>query len=140
MILSAFRGGDAIRGPRATVSEEGGITETSRPSPGRERAFKLAKWLRLASATSWDEDKARSNLEKHGVSFEEASSVFLDPYFLATDDSSAPDRFIALGFSRLARLLFVVHLERGEKVRIISARRASRAERKSDEQRRNDPG
>jgi uncharacterized protein len=69
-----------------------------------------------------------------------ASSVFLDPYFLATDDPTAPDRFIALGFSRLARLLFVVHLERGEKVRIISARRASRAERKSYEQRRNDPG
>ena len=88
----------------------------------------------------WDDDKARSNLEKHGVSFEEASSVFLDPYFLATDDPTAPDRFIALGFSRLARLLFVVHLERGEKVRIISARRASRAERKSYEQRRNDPG
>jgi uncharacterized DUF497 family protein len=76
----------------------------------------------------------------HGVSFEEASSVFLDPYFLATDHPSAPERFIALGFSRLARLLFVVHLERGERVRIISARRASRAERKSYEQRRNDPG
>jgi uncharacterized protein len=88
----------------------------------------------------WDEDKAHSNLEKHGVSFEEASSVFLDPYFLATDDPTAPDRFIALGFSHLARLLFVVHLERGQKVRIISARRASRAERKSYEQRRNDPG
>ncbi|MET0793515.1 MAG: BrnT family toxin [Polyangiaceae bacterium] len=44
-----------------------------------------------------------------------------------------------MGFSRLARHLFVVHLERGEKVRIISARRASRAERKSYEQRRNDP-
>ena len=69
----------------------------------------------------WDEDKARSNLEKHGVSFEEASSVFLDPYFLATDDPTADDRFIALGFSRLARLLFVVHLERGEKVRIMRA-------------------
>ena len=53
--------------------------------------------------------------------FEEASSVFLDPHFLATDDPTAPDRFIALGFSGLARLLFVVHLERGEKVRIISA-------------------
>ncbi len=87
----------------------------------------------------WDEDKARSNLEKHGVSFEEASSVFLDPHFLATDDPTALDRFIALGFSRLARLLFVVHLERGEKVRIVSARRASRSERKTYEQRRNDP-
>ena len=58
-------------------------------------------------------------LEKHGVSFGEASSVFLDPYFRATDDPSANDRFIALGVSRLARLLFVVHLERGEKVRNI---------------------
>ncbi|MET0792190.1 MAG: BrnT family toxin [Polyangiaceae bacterium] len=86
----------------------------------------------------WEEDKARSNLEKHGVSFEEASSVFLDPYFLATDDPTASDRFIALGFSRLARLLFVVHLERGEKVRIISARRASRSERRTYEQRRDD--
>jgi uncharacterized DUF497 family protein len=94
----------------------------------------------LASATSSGTRTKPSNLEKHGVSFEEASSVFLDPYFLATDDPTAPDRFIALGFSRLARLLFVVHLERGEKVRIISARRASRAERKSYEQRRNDPG
>ena len=46
-----------------------------------------------------DEDKARSNLEKHGVSLEEASSVFLDSYFLATDDPTATDRFIALGFS-----------------------------------------
>jgi uncharacterized protein len=88
----------------------------------------------------WDEDRARSNLEKHGVSFEEASSVFLDPYFLATDDPTANDRFIALGFSRLARLLFVVHLERGEKVRLISARRASRSERRTYEQRRKDPG
>ena len=50
----------------------------------------------------WDEDKARSNLERHGVSFEEASSVFLDPDFLAIDDPTAPDRFIALGFSRPA--------------------------------------
>jgi uncharacterized DUF497 family protein len=48
----------------------------------------------------WDEDKARSNFEKHGVSFEEASSVFLDPDFLAIDDPTASDRFIALGFSR----------------------------------------
>ena len=88
----------------------------------------------------WDEDKARSNVQNHGVSFEEASSVFLDPYYLAIDDPTAPDRFIALGFSRLARLLFVVHLERGEKVRIISARRATRSERQTYERRRQDPG
>ena|ERR1041384_7973980 len=88
----------------------------------------------------WDEEKARSNVQNHGVSFEEASSVFLDPYYLAIDDPTAPDRFIALGFSRLARLLFVVHLERGEKVRIISARRATRSERQTYERRRQDPG
>jgi hypothetical protein len=59
------------------------------------------------------------------------AQCFLDSYFfLATDDPTAPDRFIALGFSRLARLHFVVHIERGEKVRIISVRRASRSERK----------
>lgn len=52
----------------------------------------------------------------------------------------APNRFIALGFSRLARLLFVVHLERGDKVRIISARRATRSERQTYERRRQDPG
>ena len=75
------------------------------------------------------------------MAYPKASSVFLDPNFLATDDDpTAPDRFIALGFSRLARLLFVVHLERGEKVRIISARRATRSERKTYEQRQDDPG
>ena len=87
----------------------------------------------------WDDEKAHSNLEKHGVSFEEASSVFLDPDFLVINDPTSPDRFIALGFSRLARLLFVVHLERGEKVRIISARKATRSERKTYEQRQNGP-
>jgi hypothetical protein len=49
----------------------------------------------------WDEDKARSSLEKHGVAFEEASSVFLDPHFLATDEPTATDRFIAVGFLRV---------------------------------------
>jgi uncharacterized protein len=88
----------------------------------------------------WDEDKARSNIATHGVSFEEAASVFLDPDYLVTDDPSGPDRYIALGFSRLARLLFVVHVERGSRVRIISARRATRSERQTYERRRHDPG
>jgi uncharacterized protein len=86
----------------------------------------------------WDADKARSNVQTHGVSFEEASSVFLDPHHLAIDDPTAPDRL--LPFSRLARLLFVVRLERGEKGRIISARRATRSERRTYERRRQDPG
>ncbi|MEO6601263.1 MAG: BrnT family toxin [Polyangiaceae bacterium] len=88
----------------------------------------------------WDEDKARSNVEKHGVTFEEATSVFLDPDYLATDDPSGPSRYIALGFSRLARILFVVHVERAQRVRIISARRATRSERQTYDGRRHNPG
>ena len=88
----------------------------------------------------WEEDKAESNIAKHGVTFEEATSVFLDPDYVVTADPTEPDRFIALGFSRLARLLFVVHIERGPKVRIISARRATRSERQTYDRRRHDPG
>ncbi|HEY2406930.1 MAG TPA: BrnT family toxin [Polyangiaceae bacterium] len=87
----------------------------------------------------WDDDKARSNIAKHGVSFEEAATVFLDPNFLAIDDPTASDRFVALGFSRQARLLFVVHIERGPRVRILSARHASRSERQTYERRELDP-
>jgi uncharacterized DUF497 family protein len=86
----------------------------------------------------WDEAKARSNREKHGVSFEEAVSVFLDLDYLLIQDRSHQDRFVALGFSSLARLLVVVHCERGERIRLISARRATRHERTTYEQRRND--
>jgi uncharacterized protein len=84
----------------------------------------------------WDPEKAQGNLEKHGVTFEEAASVFLDLDCMMVRDSMDPDRFVALGFSRLARLLFVVHIERAERVRIISARRATRHERMTYERRR----
>ena len=86
----------------------------------------------------WDEEKARSNLKKHGVGFEEACSVFLDLDYLLLPDPGHSERFIALGYSELVQLLFVVHVERGERIRIISARRATRRERSSyDERRRN---
>ncbi len=84
----------------------------------------------------WDEAKARPNLTKHGVSFEEAASVFLDIDYLLVPDRTHPDRFVALGYSTLARLLVVVHGERGERIRIISARRATRRERRGYEDRR----
>ncbi len=87
----------------------------------------------------WDEHKATHNERKHGVSFEEAASVFLDLDYLLVTDSTGPDRFVALGFSALARLLVVVHCERGERVRIISARRATTRERMRYEQRREQP-
>jgi len=85
----------------------------------------------------WDEHKAKSNLTKHGVSFEEASTVFSDPLSLTIPDpahSQVEDRFIILGQSHRQELLVVVHAERGDHIRVISARRASRRERKSYEE------
>lgn len=85
----------------------------------------------------WDERKAKANLARHGVSFEEASTVFGDPLSLTIPDpahSQAEDRSIVLGQSHQWKLLVVVHTERGDNIRIISARRASRRERKSYEE------
>jgi uncharacterized DUF497 family protein len=84
----------------------------------------------------WDADKAVANAAKHGVTFEEASTIFLDLDYLLVRDALAPERFVAIGMSGGARILFVVHCESGEKVRIISARRATRGERESYERRR----
>ena len=63
-------------------------------------------------------------------------TVFLDLDYLLIRGAVVPERFVAIGMSRPARVLFVVHCERGEKVRIISARRATRLERKAYERRR----
>ena len=85
----------------------------------------------------WDENKARTNLAKHGVSFEEAATVFGDSLSLTIADpalSQTEDRLIVLGHSHQRKLLVVVHTERGDSIRIISARRASRRERKSYEE------
>jgi uncharacterized DUF497 family protein len=77
----------------------------------------------------WDEDKAASNLAKHGVSFPEAATVFADPAAVYLDDGSDTDRTVVVGTSLRDRLLYVVHVERGQRDRIISARPATRAER-----------
>ena len=82
----------------------------------------------------WDEAKSRSNLKKHGVSFEEARSVFFDEYavqFFDEENSPEEDRFILLGMSSHSRVLVVCHCERaGDSViRIISARKATTIER-----------
>jgi uncharacterized DUF497 family protein len=85
----------------------------------------------------WDESTAKSNLAKHGVSFEQASTIFGDPFSLTIPDpshSQAEDRLITLGRSHRRILLVVVHTERGDNVRIISARHASRGERKCYEE------
>ena len=86
----------------------------------------------------WDEDKNKLNLKKHGVSFEEAQTVFFDPLTKVAPDpehSKLEDRFIAVGHSSLHRLLIVVHCfrEKNETIRIISARKLTTKERKDYE-------
>ena len=84
----------------------------------------------------WDDEKAAANLTKHGVSFEEASTVFADPCYILRADETDPDSFFAIGLSGLARLLTVVHLERGPRMRIVSARKATTLEAQIYERRR----
>ena len=81
----------------------------------------------------WDSAKATANLKKHGVSFEEARSVFYDEFavqFFDDTHSSDEERFLLLGMSTGARLLLVCHCEReaGNTIRIISARKATKRE------------
>lgn len=78
----------------------------------------------------WDSQKAESNLQKHGVRFEEAAEAFLDPFYQAGDASrQGEDRSFILGYSLFPRLLLAVYVERSERIRIISARVATRSER-----------
>ena len=84
----------------------------------------------------WDRLKAAANLRKHGVSFEEACTIFTDP-FTATgadpDHSTGEARWITFGVSVVGRLLAVAHCERDGAMRIIRARSATRSERRLDE-------
>ena len=85
----------------------------------------------------WNARKARINIRDHGVSFEEAITAFEDPFFViaADDDHSFEEkRFIILGKSNAERLLVVAYAERGEDTRLISAREATRKERKNYEE------
>jgi len=80
----------------------------------------------------WDDRKAGSNLRKHGVSFDEAVTVFGDAMaltFADTDHTDSEDRGRTYGVSNKGRLLVVVHTERSDNVRIISARKATRYEK-----------
>jgi uncharacterized DUF497 family protein len=85
----------------------------------------------------WDSEKAAENLERHRISFEEAATAFGDPLSITVGDpdhSEAEDRYVLLGMTFRGRLVVVVHTDRGENVRLISARLASRRERQSYEQ------
>ena len=85
----------------------------------------------------WDEAKAAANLRKHKVTFEEASTIFADELSLTgrdPDHSLGEHRFITFGLSAGNRILAVSHAERGDAIRIISARPATRMERKMYEE------
>ena len=83
----------------------------------------------------WDENKNRQNITKHGVSFQEALSVFYDENALLFDDpdhSAGEERFLIIGMSSSARICIVSHCYRGndDTIRIISARKATSGERR----------
>lgn len=85
----------------------------------------------------WDPDKAEANEDKHGVPFSEAATAFGDPLSITIPDpehSVGEARFILVGLSYLGRLVVVAHAETNDSIRIISARLATKAERRSYEQ------
>ncbi|HNR31824.1 MAG TPA: BrnT family toxin [Candidatus Hydrogenedentes bacterium] len=85
----------------------------------------------------WDASKARINSRKHGLSFEEAVSVFRDPLALTFPDpyhSDKEEREITIGHTDRRAIVFVSHCPRGDRIRIISARRATKGERRQYEE------
>lgn len=85
----------------------------------------------------WDRRKAEINLKKHAVDFADAVAVFSDHSAITLqDDSNGEERFVSVGLDALGRVLVVVFSWRGERIRLISARRATRRERRQYEERR----
>lgn len=85
----------------------------------------------------WDEAKARANLAKHRISFENASTVFADPSSITIMDevhSEIEVRYVTIGMTSLGPILVVSHTDRGRRIRIISARKATSKERKQYEE------
>lgn len=85
----------------------------------------------------WDEYKAQENFRKHRVSFDEAKTVFLDPFSITIPDpdhSTDEERFIDIGTSINGRILIVVYTEQGDNIRLISSRRATLPERRKYEE------
>ena len=90
----------------------------------------------MKSNFEWDEKKAKSNIQKHGVTFEEAATVLKDKLSLTMNDiahSIGEERFIDIGLSSSGQILVVTYTERGNNIRIINCRKATSAERKAYE-------
>jgi uncharacterized DUF497 family protein len=91
----------------------------------------------MAFAFEWDPQKAIENERKHGVTFDEAATAFGDPFGVVVDDprhSVGEARLALLGYSQANRLLAVMFTERGDRIRLISARAATRRERRNYEE------
>ena len=91
----------------------------------------------MALEFEWDRQKAAANLAKHKVSFEDAAAVFGDPLGRIVADprhSAEEERLVLLGLSQGVGLLAVMYVQRGEAIRIVSARRATRRERRNYEE------
>ena len=87
----------------------------------------------MQQSFEWDEEKAKANLRKHGVGFDEAATVFADPFSLTIPDpdhSTEEQRYVDIGSSERERILVVVYVERDMKIRIISCRKATPSERR----------
>ena len=85
----------------------------------------------------WNETKADLNLKRHKVSFDEAKTVYYDPFLLTFPDpfhSDEEDRYLNLGRSYMGQILVVIHTQRDEAIRIISARKATRSEQRAYEE------
>ena len=90
----------------------------------------------MALTFEWNEEKAERNIRKHGVSFDEAKTVFNDPFAITISDpghSEGEERFLDIGLSAKSRLLVVWYAGQGETIRIIGCRKATPAERRSYE-------
>ena len=92
----------------------------------------------MALTFEWDEEKSKRNFRKHGVAFEEAKTVFNDPFAITIadpDHSDEEERYLDIGLSVKESVLVVWYTEREENIRIIGCRRATRSERKTYEAR-----
>ncbi len=90
----------------------------------------------MALVFEWDETKAKANLAKHGVAFEEAKTIFNDPHLVTFEDryhSQHEQRYLSIGFSSAGRLLLVAHTDRDEIIRLITGRKATSSERRTYE-------
>ena len=91
----------------------------------------------MEKSFEWDDDKATANIRNHKVSFEEASTIFKDPFSITIfdpDHSIDEDRYVDIGCSSTGRVLVVVYTERGQNIRIISCRKAEPNERRKYEE------